>query len=287
MRLFHRLASPKNTLAEKNNLFRTCYSSSKHTTNMKNLIKTLALALCVVAIFTNCQNNPTPAGEATAADSTAINEPVVEGYWVNKGWWETLNSTKSPRKAAEKLGVAAVVVQKDSTGAWEAVVNYAFHEGGTYKLQPAEGGNFALMNAEGGDAAHQFLFNADNTVYLDSFQMTRLGDGQMDDTDMFSGIVSGAYTLNGKPGGDVSFYSNGTVSGLTGYETYEVLFDYIEDAVGADELMLIKPGGEERDFYIFEIKDNKLLLSTVDEITNKDGSGVFKKGKVKYDLTKK
>jgi hypothetical protein len=254
---------------------------------MKSQIQFLAIALFAVAFFTNCQNNPTPATEANAVDSTAAFEPGVEGYWVNKGWWETLNSTKSPRKAAEKLGVAAVVVSKDSTGEWQAVVNYAFHEGMSYKLKPAEGGNFALINAAGGEKAHEFRFNADKTVFLDSFQMTRLGDGQMDDTDMFSGIVSGAYTLKGKPGGDVSFYSNGTVSGLEGYEGYDVQFDYIEDAVGADELMLIKPGGEERDFYIFEIKDKQLLLSPTEEVTDKDGVSRYKKGKVKYELTKK
>ncbi len=254
---------------------------------MKSLIQSLAIASLVAAFFTNCQNNPAPDADATTVDSTAAFEPGVEGYWVNKAWWETLNSTKSPRKAAEKLGVAAVVVSKDSTGEWQAVVNYAFHEGMNYKLKATEGGNYALLNTDSGERAHEFLFKADKTVFLDSFQMTRLGDGQMDDTDMFSGIVSGAYTLKGKTGGDVSFYSNGTVSGLEGYEGYDVQFDYIEDAVGADEIMLIKPGGEERDFYIFEIKDKQLLLSPSEEVTDKDGITRYKKGKVKYALTKK
>lgn len=254
---------------------------------MKKLIQILSMALLVGALFTNCNNSQTASTETTAADSIATTyEPVVEGYWVNKAWWETLQSTKSPHKAAEKLGIAAVVVQKDSTGAWQAVVNYAFHEGGAYKLQPAEGGNFALMNPEGGDKQHDFIFNPDSTVFLDSFQMIRIGDGQMDDFDIQSGIIGGNYSLKGKQGGTVNFASNGTISGLEGYQGYDILFDYIEDVVGADEVMLIKAGSDERDFYVFELKDKQLLLYPVDEITGKDGSTTYKKGKVKYELTK-
>lgn len=253
---------------------------------MKNLLSFLFAALIVAAMFTNCKNSAAPGTEGATADTTAAYEPVVEGYWVNKAWWETLQSTKSPYEAAKKLGVAGVTVSKDSTDAWIAWVNYAFHEGMEFRLQPAEGGHFALLNTEDGTVGHQFLFNADSTVYLDSFQMVRIGDGQMDDMDIQGMLISGNYMLKGKTG-DVNFASNGSLTGIDGYETYEILFDYVVNPVGDDELMLIKPGGEERDFFVFEIKGNQLLLSPVEEITDKKGVSSFKTGPVKYELTKK
>ncbi|MEK7257029.1 MAG: hypothetical protein AAB316_19905, partial [Bacteroidota bacterium] len=213
------------------------------------------------ALFTNCQNNPSANADKTAADTVAA-DVKIEGVWVNKAWWETLESTKSPRKAAEKLGIAGVTIQQDSTGKWLGVVNYAFHEGGEYELKPVEGGNFQLLETEGKTKQHDLTVLSDSTLRIDSFDLVRFGDLQMDDTDFTAGIVSGTYSLKGKPG-DVIFYSNGSVSGLEGYESYDVVLDYVVDEVGADEIMLIKPG-DERDFYAFVIKGNQLLLSMVD-----------------------
>lgn len=260
----------------------------KTISNMKQLIQFLSIALLATAFFTNCKNSTNPSTEATVVDSMAAYEPIVAGYWMNKAWWETLQKTKSPHEAAKHLGLAGVTVDKDSTGAWTAVVNYAFHEGMIYKLQPAEGGNFALINTDDNNSvAHEFKFNADKTVFLDSFEMVRIGDANMDDADLSAGIVSGTYSLKGKPG-DVTFSSNGSISGLEGYDRYDVLFDYIEDQLQADEIMLIKPNTDgDRDFYVFEIKGNQLLLSTIEEKMNKDSSTVYSKGKVKYELTKK
>lgn len=256
---------------------------------MKNLIFILFVAFFTAALFSNCKNNSAPATEATTVDSTDTKGAAAAGYWMNKAWWETLQNTKSPHEASKHLGVAGVTVtQDDSTGAWTAVVNYAFHEGMVYKLQAVDGGNFTLINTEDNNSvAHQFKFNADKTVWLDSFEMVKIGDAQMDDADLAGNIINGTYSLKGKPG-DVVFYSNGSVSGLEGYESYDILFDYIEDQLQADEMMLIKPGDAgERDFYVFEAKGNQLLLSTIEEKMDKDSVTYYEKGKVKYELMRK
>jgi hypothetical protein len=254
---------------------------------VKTHLQILSIVLLATAIFTNCKNSPAPGTEGSFVDTLAVNESYVEGYWVNKAWWETLQSTKSPLQASSRLGVAAIVVQKDSTGAWEAAVNYAFHEGMIYKLRPAEDGNFTLLYNEGEPKAHDFKLNADKTVFLDSFEMVRIGDGMMDDTDLSAGIVDGSYSLKGKPV-EVTFWSNGSVSGLDGYDRYEFLFDYVVDEVGADQMMLIKTNSDmERDFYVFEVKGNQLLLYTIDEKLDKDNNTVYEKGKVMFELTKK
>lgn len=254
---------------------------------MKILIQFLFFVLLVVALFTNCNNNQAPTAEATAVDSTKVDAAAAEGYWVNKAWWETLRSTLSPHEAAKHLGVAGVVVDKDSSGAWTAVVNYAFHEGMIYKLK-AEGNSFTLINTDDNNSvAHHLKFNADNSVWLDSFEMVRIADSKMKDNQLSTNILSGTYSLKGGKR-DVIFGKDGSLAGLEGYNQYEILFDYIEDQLQADELMLIKPNTDgDRDFYVFQLKGNQLLISNIDETIDKDSATVYKIGKVKYELTKK
>lgn len=264
---------------------------------MKNLLQTLALALLATLVFTRCNNGPAtpPTEEAPAADTTvAVQAPQpradaspAEGYWVNKRWWETLQRTKSPEKAAKDLGVAGAAVRKDSTGNWEAVVNYAFHEGMAYRVKPTRDSSYDFVNMEIKEVEHNFRLNPDQTAQLDSFVMVRIGDGQMSDTYFSNSIVGGTYSIKSSKG-DVVFGADGKLTGLDGYVGYEVLFDYIEDQLQADEIMLIKPGEYgERDLYVFQFKGKQLLLSTIEEKTDKDAVTTFKKGKVKYELTRK
>ena len=250
---------------------------------MKKQIQFLAIALLAAALCTQCKNNPSPA----TTDGTASNGAAAEGYWVNKAWWEVLQSTKSPHEASKHLGVAGVAVDQDSAGAWTAVVNYAFHEGMIYKLKAADGPNFTLVNTEDSTVAHQFKFNADKTVFLDSFEMLRIGDAKMKEADYSGQLLGGTYALKGGKA-DVVFGKDGSLTGLPGYAGYEVLYDYIEDQLAADELMLIKSNTDgERDFYVFQAKGNQLLLSTIEETMDKDSITVYKTGKVKYELTRK
>lgn len=261
---------------------------------MKNLLQTLAFALLATVLFTHCKNSPaTPPADAPAADTTAAQAPPrpdaspAEGYWVNKQWWETLQRTKSPEKAAKELGVAGAAIRKDSTGAWEAVVNYAFHEGMAYRVKPTGGSSYDFVNTEIKQIEHNFRLNPDQSAQLDSFAMVRIGDGQLSDAFLSNSIVGGTYAIKSSKR-DVVFGPDGSLTGLEGYVGYEVLFDYIEDQLQADEIMLIKPGEYgERDFYVFQFKGNQLLLTTIEEKTDKDAVTTFKKGKVKYELTRR
>ena len=204
------------------------------------------------------------------------------GYWVNDAWWQELQSTKSPTKAAAKAGdMVAAIFHQDSTK-WLADVSYSWHEGQQLTLRTKDGGLQIYDPQNAAVRPYKLVPQPDGSIHLDSIAMVRLGDAYTGFNVISLTIVGGQYDLGGKT---VVFNPDGTVVGLDDYYRYELLLDYVADEVGADQLMLSKEGLQP-DFYAFKIEGNHLQLFSIDDVGGKD-EFLYKVGKLKYGLTKK
>lgn len=241
------------------------------------LNKFLSAILLSCMLFFSCKNEPSKA----AAPPVAIPENLG-GYWVNDTWWQELQSTKSPMKAAEHLsGVAAAIFHQDSTK-WLADMSYNWHEGHQLTLRTKDGGLQIYDPKNAAVQQYMLVPHPDGSMSLDSLKMVRLGDAYTGFNAIASTLVGGQYEMGGK---QVIFNPNGTVVGLDDYIRYEMLLDYVAEDVKADQLQLSKEG-RTPDFYAFKLEGNKLLLY---EIKDAGGKAVFhyEVGKLKYELTRK
>lgn len=243
-------------------------------------IKTLStgLAFCLL-IFTNCKEKT---AEGTDQNVQAAIPANLGGYWVNDAWWRELQSTKSPMKAAEKLGDASAVIFHQDSTKWLADVSYNWHEGQQLTLRTKDGG-LQVYDPKSA-AVRQYLLvpQPDGSIHLDSLPFVRLGDAFTGFNVISHTLVGGQYDLGGKT---VVLNPNGTVIGLDDYYRYELLLDYVAEDVHADQLMLSKEG-REPEFYAFKIEGTHLQLFEIDDKGGKD-EFKYEVGKLKYDLAKK
>jgi len=226
--------------------------------------------------FFGCKNEPAAAAKAPQIPDN------LGGYWVNGIWWQELQSSKSPMKAAEKLtGPAAAIFHQDSTK-WLADLSYNWHEGQQLILRTKEG-QLQIYDPKNAAIQQYFLLpQADGSMHFDSIPMLRLGDAFTGFNAIAYSMVGGEYDIGGKP---VVFNPNGTIVGLGEYIRYEMLLDYVAEDVRADQIQLSKEG-QTPDFFAFKIDGDKLQLYEVKDMGGK-GEFHYEVGNLKYELTKK
>lgn len=239
--------------------------------------KIIPAALLSGLLFFGCKNEPGTA----AAPPVAIPENLG-GYWVNDAWWQELQSTKSPMKAAQHLnGVAAAIFHQDSTK-WLADMSYNWHEGHQLTLRTKDGGLQLYDPKNAAIQQYMLVPHPDGTMSLDSLKMVRLGDAYTGFNAIASTLVGGQYEMGGK---QVIFNPNGTILGLDDYIRYEMLLDYVSEDVQADQLQLSKEG-RTPDFYAFKLEGNHLQLYPIVDVGSKDAFK-YEVAKLKYELVKK
>ncbi len=236
------------------------------------------LAFCLL-VFTSCREKT---AEGTASNVQATIPTDLGGYWVSDAWWQELQSTKSPMKAAAKLNDVAAAIFRQDSSKWLADMSYGWHEGQQLTLRTKDGGLQIYDPLNAAVRPYSLVPQPDGSIHLDSTAMVRLGDPFTGFNAIASTLIGGQYDWGGKT---VVFNPNGTVVGLEDYYRYELLLDYVVDEVGADQLMLSKEG-QSPEFYAFKIEGNKLQVFSLEDIGGKDAFQ-YKVGKVKYDLTKK
>ena len=229
--------------------------------------------------FTSCKEKT---AEGTAPEAQVAIPADLGGYWVNDAWWQVLQSTKSPMKAAEKVNQFAAAIFHQDSSKWLADLSFGWHEGQQYTLHTKDGGLQLYDPKNAAVQAIPFVPQPDGSIRLDSTPMVRLGDAFTGFNVIAHSIVGGNYDWKGK---QVVFNPNGTVVGLEDYYRYELLLDYVVDEIGADQLMLSKQG-QSPEFYAFKIEGNKLRVFSLDDIGGQDAFQ-YQVGKVKYELVKK
>ncbi len=227
-----------------------------------------------------CQSAEKPAA--------ASNEPSsIEGYWINEAWWQLLQTTRSPRQAAEKGEIAGITIRQDS-GQWVALFNYNWHEGMDYGLPPGQNGKFPLASRyEGAEGPLPTLaLTPEGKLVVDSFTFIRLGDAATGYNKIRAATLAGAYTL--PDGAKVQLNDDGTLSGLPGgYQSYDLLNDYIIDEVGEDQLMLFKADNEP-EFFAYRFNGSKLQIFTITAYSvDPEAMPTYSLGAMAFELTRK
>lgn len=250
---------------------------------MKSIPFYVLMLVASLALFSQCGKKANQTQEASA--EPASNPEALAGYWVNDAWWQLLQESQSPKKAAEKADIPAVTIYKDSTG-WRADVIYGWHEGLPLALK-AKGDKFELINdSYENQKMHELVLQPDESMHLDSFVMVRLGATAEEGWSVVLGtILGGTYTAKGKSG-EITFNADGSLSGLDDFQRYDLLPDYVVDEVGADQMMFYK-NDDMPIFCVFELKGNNLKIFEVNEVNDPDNGTLYSKGKLLYDLTKK
>lgn len=241
------------------------------------------LLISSLLLFTQCGNKANNTQEAGAEQ--AQNPEALAGCWINDAWWQLLQESQSPKKAAEKADIPVVTIYKDSTG-WRADVVYGWHEGLPLALK-ANGDKFELINdSYENQKMHELALQPDGSLHLDSFVMVRLGDNTEEAWSVvLNTMLGGTYTAKGKTG-EVKFSADGSVRGLDDFTRYDMLPDYVVDEVGADQMMFYKNDNMPI-FCVFELKGSSLKIFEVKEDKDEYGISTFSKGPLLYDLTKK
>lgn len=242
----------------------------------------MIMLMAVVFLGLSCQQ---PSGDKAA--ETAPDAALLEGYWVNEAWWALLQSTGSPRAASVKAEIAGITVQQDS-GQWVADMNFNWHEGMRYGVKAEAGGHFAFVDVLGGsmETMHKLMLNADGKLQLDSFVFVRLDGAATGYEKVMAAVLTGPYTLNNS-GGEVVFSPNGQLSGLAGYDRYDMVYDHVTDEIPHDQLILYKQGSDQPEFFAWVKKGNMLEIIVVEEQTEDPDAPMYKLGAVAYTLTKK
>jgi hypothetical protein len=211
----------------------------------------------------------------------------IEGYWINEAWWQLLQATRSPRQAAEKGEIAGITVRQDS-GQWVALFNYNWHEGMGYLVPPGQGGRFPLAAMYEGDESPlpTLVLTPEGKLTLDSFTFIRLGDADTGYNKIRAATLAGAYALpDGTP---VQFQEDGALSGLPGgYQSYDLLNDYIMDEVGENQLMLFKQP-DEPEFFAYRFNGAKLEIFTITASSvDPEAMPTYALGELAFELMKK
>lgn len=251
---------------------------------MKSKILMISAAFCLL-FFTNCNpdsNRDKSAAEGGATDAAAVSSTDLVGYWVNQAWWNELQSTKSPRQAADKIkGITgAIFLQNEAMTTANLSINW--HEGSQYAVRTREGKQELYDPNNAAIQTIPLTPQSDGVIRLENTDMVRLGPTIEGAKAVAHALLGGQYDLNGKV---IVFNPNGTVVGLEGYNYYDILFDYVVDELGVDQLSLSKDGSNPV-FYAFKWEGNHLVISEIEDVGGKD-KFAYQVGTVRYDLVKK
>lgn len=245
-------------------------------------LKNLTLFLLAAMAFFSCKKEP---------QAPVHVFPVkLYGFWVNEAYTEKLRVTGSPKAAQENLGLS--VVQFFEKGGHTFVTTYwNFHEGGgvdTVFLTDA----FSGMAYGGGTDTLRFELTDAGTLKVQTgkelWTTVQYADttGSPEPTELIRNIVfEGLYTSEKE---DITFNSNGTLTGPDSLTHYEPLYDYIGPGMQLDQVMLGNDAGMKP--YGFAKTADGLEIFRLDcEVYDESGEYCesVKKGPVMFTLVKR
>ena len=224
---------------------------------MRQLI--LIFILLLFAILTNCSNKKTSTTYKETDRNDYLQEtfiPACNGVWVLTEYIKSIETTHSPLKSVDKLnGIVTMIIEiTNQVDSFEVGVSWNNHEGDNFitYFSPGHRANSLKTNLEDFENKFNYYeigleminnqivlvlyhYNNDNKL-IDKKMFTKVVDRQLDN-DVAWGLqyivneklFSGNYLLidssNHKT--NVSFGSDGTITGLSNFKTYYVITDFM------------------------------------------------------------
>jgi len=193
------------------------------------------IAICTLAA---CNNRTATTDTPTTSPATQVAEAVpFAGYWVNKGYYDTLLLTGSPRIAQNGC---TILILPDSTGK-PLLQGWNFHEGSA---------EYTLYK---NDETYTVYTTSNDTLINTGSAIKPLPGGMLE----FAGttfvkiagpgydfafpvteeiLFKGRYTDG--TGNSIQLNGNGTITGWPEFGSYEALTDYYDRGLQIDQLVL-------------------------------------------------
>lgn len=254
------------------------------------MFNTMRIAFIAAAalLMASCNNPKTE----TATDITTTTQQSAQaipftGYWVNKGYYDTLLLTGSPRIAQNGC---TILVVPDSTGK-PLLQGWNFHEGSS---------EYTLYK---NDETYTVYTTSDDTLINTGRTIKSLPDGNLD----FAGttfvkiagpgndfgfpvveeiLFKGRYTDSG--GHRIELTGNRAITGWPQFNRYVVISDYYDRGLQIDQLSLQQPGSNEPELMGFKFAGDTLKLYSINCI-HEDEDGECAEvdfGELQYSLWK-
>ena len=226
---------------------------------MFNPMRTI-LWLIAVCTLAACNNRTATTDTPTTSPATQVAEAVpFAGYWVNKGYYDTLLLTGSPRIAQNGC---TILIIPDSTGK-PLLQGWNFHEGSA---------EYTLYK---NDETYTVYTTSDDTLINTGSAIKPLPGGMLE----FAGttfvkiagpgydfafpvteeiLFKGRYTDS--TGNSIQLNGNGTITGWPQFNRYAVVSDYYDQGLQVDQLSLQQPGSNEPELLGFKYAGDTLKI---------------------------
>ncbi len=220
----------------------------------------LLFFIAVVILLTACNQHTDSTTTPTASNATQVAEAVpFAGYWVNKGYYDTLLLTGSPRIAQNGC---TILILPDSTGK-PLLQGWNFHEGSA---------EYTLYKS---DETYTVYTTSDDTLINTGSTIKPLPGGMLE----FAGatfvkiagpgydfafpvteeiLFKGRYTDS--TGNSIQLSGNGTITGWPQFNRYAVVSDYYDRGLQVDQLSLQQPGSNQPELLGFKYAGDTLKM---------------------------
>lgn len=275
-------------------------------------MKYIAPVLLSAILIYSCANDDAKTDQADkkpySADSIKqVFTPVIEGTWLNDGYYHAIVETKSPYKAYEKVGFyTGLVVDKQWADSVSVNANLGNHEGTNFIAyyrpgltanalptdlkSPDEMVAFTELGYELNDKDTSlvlYFYNSNNAVYNQVkfrkiYPNSSVKDIAFGVEYTINNLLTGKFTYTDKAGQfkTVEFTRNGKVTGFENMNTYSISYDFGDDGYAGDRINFgsdVEPA-----LFGFEYDGNTLNLYTLDLGEN----GEWSRGKLAYRLNR-
>ena len=194
------------------------------------------------------------AGETTA-EAMPAGTVAFNGGWVNSKYVQTLRQSKSPRVAQGAAELSALVVP--SMTDQPALLIWGFHEASDYVLKTEADGRTSLHNAAGEECTYVLEYAPEgDSLKVGKDWFVRLASGNKPDQAANEYLFAGQYRLGDR---EVTFASDGKVTGLDSIRYYKPNLDYIDAGMQVDQVQLGRTADSLKT-YSFSIRNNTLSL---------------------------
>ncbi|MFN0202956.1 MAG: hypothetical protein ACKVTZ_15640 [Bacteroidia bacterium] len=273
------------------------------------------IAIIIFCFFSACQSSDKKAEKQTQQTVTYLSE--MQGDWVLMEYVQALKNHQTPEKAAKVLnGWVELVIEEDAAlkDSVRVFASYNNHEGQTF-FMPKKGEKGKLFLLVEGRTEQDTIFltyhpQKQEIALWDKKEMQQarifqrveiplperketaerglettkieVGDGIRS---LASQLIVGEYVHFSSPEKTIAFTPTGEITGLSGYEHYELLTDFNDALDSCDYLMLFTNKYQvAKKIYAIDLENPPFsLFETVEDRK----SGILKKGKKIGELKKR
>lgn len=265
------------------------------------------IAIAVSTAIFSCAGSTNPS-ETTKVDSLNLKQqvmPVIKGVWVLKSYIKAIEETKSPVKSANQLrGIVSLVIDSEKQGdSIEVSASLNNHEAGNFtaffipgkhkgqlktNIPDAEqASNYYELGyeAEGKDTslvlyhydqADKLLDKKEYSKVFDQPQQYNADNGLQQMVNQK--IVSGKFMLvdGKKPAVTVVFGKDGTLTGLSGFNGYRIMTDFLGGPHQDFDEICLNTSTSNTQCFAFEVKQDTINLFQVNGSKPRVGKLVYK-----------